>query len=298
VRINDPLLERLIAAMNQLPAKEGWLLRDLHSVPGHEATVAVIDQQEPLASCNRSQPLLLLGRKDVLSTSLTSGYALLSAPNGALLWDLRGDGPRALVVEERLCNFATTTAIYGLDEKGEWNQWEDDARPSCVTCTRPKEETLDGKPLFSKFAVSLMVASGGPYFPTSPYVYLIEAWDGQRFRTDLPAFAPLYERRLLAAREMGKRARARGSSSCNAEIFLAAGEIYVYSHVLGKNQAAALAEVDKLVKGISTKPCAKNHEGSMYGTQSYEWADMREELILGTQDLKVIQAVAPSAPRP
>src|SRR6188768_3003085 len=61
-RINDPLLERLVAAMNQLPAKEGWLLRDLHALPGHEATVAVIDQKEPLADCNRSQPLLLLGR--------------------------------------------------------------------------------------------------------------------------------------------------------------------------------------------------------------------------------------------
>lgn len=294
----DPLLGRLLDAVNALPAKEGWLLREYHVTSKHDAAIGILDQVEPLADCNRGQPLVLVGHREVLSTGLTSGYSLLSAPNGTLLWNLRGDGPRFLVVEERLCNFASTTRIFGIDEHGEWVSLEGDARPSCVTCTRPKEEALEDKPLFSSYAVSLTLASGGPYFPTTADVYLLEAWDGQRFRTNLPAFAPLYERRLAAARDEGKRARRLGSSKCNRGLFLAAGEIYVYSRVLGNSEAAALAEIDRLVKDISTKPCEKNHDDSIYGAQSFDWATIRDELLFGTRELPVIQTKATPAPHP
>ena len=281
----DPLLLRLSSEISALPAKEGWKLRQLHVLSTGNVAIAILDQSEPLANCNLGQPLILLGRSKVISTSLTSGYRILSAPNGALLWNLRGNGPRFLVLEESLCNFATSINIFGLDENDEWFVVEGDARPSCVTCTPPKEQISGGAPLFSRFAVSMTVASGGPYFPTSAVVYVIEAWDGQRFRADLPAFMPLYEKRLAAARKAGKQARAVGSKGCNVEVFVRAGEIYVYSRMLGKPEKVALAEADELVRGISTKACEKNHEGSMYGTQSYDWDSMREELLRDTQDL-------------
>jgi hypothetical protein len=280
----DPLLRRLLIELAALPAKEGWTLRELHVISNGNAAIAIIDQTERLADCNRGQPLILLGRSHVLSTDLTSGYRVLSAPNGAQLWNLRGNGPRFLVMQEQLCNFATSTNVYGLDENGEWFVAEGDARPSCVTCPRPKEDTNEGTPLFSRFAVSLTVAAGGPYFPTSADIYLIESWDGQRFRANLPAFTPLYEQRLAAARKAAKRARARGSVSCNVEVFSSAGEIYVYSRMLGKPENAALAEADQVVRGISTKACEKNHEGSMYGTQSFDWESMREQLVNETKD--------------
>jgi len=259
----DPLLNRLFGEIAALPAKDGWTLRQLHVLSPGNVAIAVLDQSEPLADCNRGQPLILLGRSKVISTGLTSGYRILSAPNEALLWNLRGNGPRFLVVEEALCNFGSAVSVFGLDENDEWFVAEDDARPSCVTCTRPKEEIKGSPPLFSRLAVSMTVPSGGPYFPTSADVYLIESWDGQRFRTNLPAFMPLYEKRLAAARKEGKRARARGSVPCNVSVFESAGEIYVYSRMLGKPADAALAEATELVRGISSNACEKYHEGSM-----------------------------------
>lgn len=257
--------------------------------PGHFAAVAVADHLEPLADCNRGQPLLLLGRNKLLQAGATSGLGLIRAQDGTVFWDLRGNGARFVVIEERLCNFATSTQVYWLDGQDEWQALEGDARPGCVLCPRPKEKPADGKPMFSVPFLSLTLASGGPYFPTAAVVDLVEAWDGTRFSKDLPGFASLYKQRLASARAFGMKARARGGARCNVDAFQSAGEIFVYSIMLGADPSVALAEAERIVAGISTKPCEANHAGSMYGSQSFPWSSIREELQNRAADVPVLR---------
>jgi hypothetical protein len=148
---------------------------------------------------------------------------------------------------------------------------------------------VDGKPLFSVPFVSMTLAGGGPYFPTVAVVDLVEAWDGTRFSRDLPAFAPLYKDRLTRARAAGIKARGRGGAVCNVDAFRSAGEIFVYSMMLGVDPSAALAEAERVVAGISTKPCEANHAGSTYGSQSFPWSSIREELQTRAADVPVLR---------
>jgi hypothetical protein len=280
------LFARLAQAFADLPAAESWAPREVHVLPDRVGLVAVGDAPKPLADCTKNQPLVLVGKSGAWVGWLTSGLAL-TPQGGSVFWDLRGDGSPFLVVEERLCNFASTERVYGLDARGEWHELEGDARPRCPSCPRPSELSLDGRPLFSTLAATLVLASGGPYFPTSVEVSLAEIWDGTRFRSDLPTLEPLYRQRLEAARTASKQARAQ-RGGCNRAAFQAAGEIYVYARMLGAAEPAALAEAERAVSGLRTEPCKQAHAESMYGSQSYDWAAIREELQAQTTSLPVL----------
>jgi hypothetical protein len=282
----DPLVGRITDAVARLPSHD-WFVKELHVVPGRAAAFALADQLTPFAQCNSAQPIVFAGMKKVLVDEVYSP-ATVKASGDSVFWDLRGDGSRSVVVEAPLCGFASTEILFGLGGDGEWSRLEGDARPRCALCERPPEATLGNRPLFSFYFTSLMLASGGPHATTSAGVLGIEAWDGERFRADLPALAPLYQRRLDAARAAGKAARARGGKGCNVAAYQAAGDIYVYGRILGATDASAMAEADAVVAGIGTRPCAAAHAESMYGGTSYDWPEIRDRLVEDTASLAVI----------
>lgn len=199
---------------------------------------------------------------------------------GGVLWNLRGDGARFLVVLPSSCGAncqPEAPRVLELLPTG----W---ARPAQVP-ERPdsaRDEDGDGVPELSFTLAHVHVApcprvSCGHTYEVGVTVDGLEGWDGARFARNRPSFRRLYEARLAAAKAEAFNLQTYGDKrQCPTAALSAAARVYLYSRILGEPDAIALRSADTAMQGFDTARCAEP-TGPANGTPK-PWPAIRAEL--------------------
>ncbi len=175
-----------------------------------------------------------------------------------LLFDLRGDGARFIVIRLEPDG---GTAVLELDG--------DTLRETDATPRNPTQGTDldgDGVPEFPAPLVEIDLGPCpstvcGPDAEKSIVIQGYESWDGATFSRGLAALQPLYARRLWQARaeaaDLGAVGRRTKAAACPLDALRVAGEVFTYGVLAGQNREAAIREADAAMTGYSTAPCQR-----------------------------------------
>ncbi|MBK7579569.1 MAG: hypothetical protein IPI67_05105 [Myxococcales bacterium] len=247
--------------------KAGWLVKEVVLIPERHAALVIYEPAPASAPATRVARVDAVGAGPYQVVSTESGLIdVMKTRRGSLLWDLRGDGSKSVVIHLTPCGANCGVArplVLELTKADSFQAAK--AHPECPTCMR--DEDADGVPEFEVRLAQLSIApcsrvSCGPAGALLVDVRGVERWDGQKFARDLKLFAPLYRERFkLAERdaERVKRATER-QKTCPLNVLGVAARVYVYSRLTGNSGGDALKTADRLMRGWDTRPCAKEFD--------------------------------------
>ncbi len=264
--------------------RAGWVLSRRIDVEGHHAALLVYDPVPERAGAALSQHFDAVGaRPGAVPVSGDSGMIDVSrTADGSLLWNLRGDGARFVIVELTPCGAncqIPEPRVLELDA-GDGLAAASSA-PACPTCI--SDQDADGIPEFDVALASLEVGgcprvACGPIYALRIDVEGYESWDGAAFARNLASFKPLYERKLDDARVAAKALATSPNKSavCPDDALRAAGGLYVYGVLLGERPADAIKHADAAMAGYTTKPCQARFD--MFDAPK-PWSALRAALL-------------------
>lgn len=261
----------------------GWELSRRIDLPGHRAAVLVFDPVPERAEARVTSRVIAVGAgSDGREVVRDSGMVdVMQTEQGSFLWDLTGDGARFVLIGLTPCAAncqRTETLVLELGAGDDFTVL--DSAPGCPSCAR--DEDGDGIPEFETPLVSLELGgcprvACGPLYALMVEVSGYESWNGKRFSKELALFAPLYVKRLAAARQAARAfpPAAGAKPSCPVDELRTAAELYVYGVLSGVSPDAAAREMDAVMKGRSTAPCEA--ERSMFQPPA-SWPELRAKV--------------------
>lgn len=261
--------------------RAGWLVREVTPIPEHHAALVIYDPSPETAPATRVARLDAIGAGPYQVVSSESGMVdVVKTRAGALLWDLRGDGSRAVVVHLTPCG-ANCGVAKPLVIELAGHAFKVAAQvPECPTCLDDRDH--DGVPELELRLAALAIApcsraSCGPSSALLVEVRGFERWDGQRYSRELPVLRPLYaERRRQAERDAESVKKAGGKSrTCPLNALGVAARLYVYSRLGGESQADARVRADQVMRGWDTGPCSTEYD---LLAPPKRWPALRSEL--------------------
>jgi hypothetical protein len=288
--VNGALRDKVASAIARAK-REGWIHKQTTEVPGRAAAIALYDPAPD------SAPAFKAMRADAIGVSgspytLRSGVVdVVKTRKQSVLWDLTGEGARFVVLHLTRCEpqcGAPEPVVLELDAEDGFSRKRE--APQCPTCIDDADR--DGVPEFDYRMIDLQIApcsraSCGPETALLVQVRGVEAWDGERFVTNLRSFVPHYRARLAAARAEVKRVRraAKKQNTCPLSALRVAAELFVYSRLTGVAEIDAFKESDRLMAGYSTDPCRVEYD---LLAPPRSWVELRSELV--SEKLPVLDA--------
>ncbi|MEZ4221604.1 MAG: hypothetical protein R3B13_11805 [Polyangiaceae bacterium] len=262
-------------------AKEkGWLKKDVVEVVPNSAAIVLYEptaEQAPAPRLTRFDAVAAGGA----SVSGQSGMVdVAKTKSGGLLWDLRGDGERFVVLQLTTCGASCGQAqpkVLELTPKGFSDAG---TAPVCPTCISDHDH--DHVPEFTYPMLTLKVApcsraSCGPSYALQVDVRGYESWESGRFDRELRDFIPLYFDLLRKTKRDAERVRraANKQAICPLNALRVAAESYVYGRLIGEGEADALKAADQLMSGYSMGPCEKEYD---LLAPARSWGELRADL--------------------
>ncbi len=235
---------------------QGWIVNRTIEIDRGPAVVVV---SEP----GRGDAEPMVSRVDVAGPGAsrelfreTSVVDLVRHPvDESLVWDLRGDGGKQVVVTLVPCGANCGLPEFWVLELGDDGPREMSPAPPCPSCVVGK--TADGVPVLVE-DVELTIASCarvscGPTYALSVTVPKLLLWDGSRFSDTAAALRPVYESRHR------ERAVISSAAACPVSSLQAAAELYFQLRVLGMAARDARRAVDREYPPRPMSPCLKTH---------------------------------------
>lgn len=261
--------------------RAGWVVREVVEIPDHRAALVLYDPTpaKALAFKLARVDAVAAGAYQVVSSE--SGIVdVMKTRSGSLLWDLRGDGSKSVVIHLTPCG-ANCGVAKPLVLELAGNAFKPaSAAPECPTCLR--DDDKDGVPELELRLASLTIApcsraSCGPSSALLVEVRGVERWNGSRYARDLALLAPLYAERRKAAQKDAETVKKTGQKSkvCPLNALSVAARLYVYSRLTGESQGDALARADEVMRGWDTRPCATEYD---LLAPPKRWPELRQEL--------------------
>ncbi|HMR77913.1 MAG TPA: hypothetical protein PKD61_22540 [Polyangiaceae bacterium] len=274
-------LRKHLAHAEEKARHAGWLKKEVVEIPDPPAAIVLYEPAPDQA------PATLVARFDAVSAAgsqvLTGQSGMVDVQKtkqGALLWDLRGNGSRSVVLHLTPCGASCGQAQPRVLDLTAAGFADATAAPECPTCATDLDR--DRIPEFAYRMVNLKVAacarvSCGPSYALEVQVRGLESWEAGAFQRDLRDFIPLYFDRLRDAKRDAKRARRAKNKSevCPLNALRVASELYVYGQLIGEKEADALKSADAVMAGYSMGPCEQEYD--LLGPPR-TWGELREEL--------------------
>lgn len=248
--------------------RAGWQVKEVIEIPDHHAALVLYDPTPASAPATRVARVDAVGAGPYAVTSAESGIIdAIKTRAGSLLWDLRGDGSKSVVLHLTPCGANCGVAkplVLELDAE-EHSFHRPAAAPDCPTCS--SDEDGDGVPEFEHRLVSVAIApcsraSCGPASALEVEVRGLERWNGSRYARDLARFVPLYAARLRQAKKDSESLKktAHKSKICPLAALSVAARTYVYGRLAGESRADARSRADEILRGWDTRACTTEYD--------------------------------------
>ncbi len=261
--------------------RAGWVVREVVEIPDHHAALVIYDPSPAEAPAYKLARIDAVGAGAYQVVSSESGIVdVMKTRAGSLLWDLRGDGSRSVIIHLTPCG-ANCGVAKPLVLELDGNAFKAAAvAPECPTCLR--DDDKDGVPELELRLASLTIApcsraSCGPSSALLVEVRGVERWNGARYAKDLAVLAPLYAERRKAAQKDAATVKRTGNRSriCPLNALSVAARLYVYSRLTGESRGDALVRADEVMRGWDTKACSTEYD---LLAPPKRWEELKKEL--------------------
>ncbi len=261
--------------------RAGWVVKEVVPIPEHHAAIVIYGPTPEKAPASRVARVDAIGAGPYQVVSSQSGMVdVMKKRDGSLLWDLRGDGSKSVVIHLTPCGANCGVAKPLVIDLVEHGFKLASTAPECPTCLR--DEDADGVPEFEVRLGALSIApcsrvSCGPSSALLVEVRGLERWDGARYARDLALLTPLYAERLRRTQLDADVVRKSSSKSrvCPLNALSVATRLYVYSRLGGESRADALDRADRLMRGWDTLPCSTEFD---LLAPPKRWRELQKEL--------------------